>query len=681
VPQATLPFETRSFDLTHWQTEAVERWVQGDGAGLYRGTLEIFTGGGKTLIALACAAAASKVSEDLRIVIVVPTIALADQWLKALELLTTLRPSEIGRVSRTVTKASLQKLRAIVVVINTAAKVYASLRISDDTMLIVDECHRAGAPTFKAVLNIDARFKLGLSATPERDEVDSDGEPIRFDEQIVARRLGKVVYSFDLSDARRENWLPDYKIIHHGLSLRLDERSEYDRRTRRVDDMSDKLRQLGVEPGRARVLQTKRGDVGEAARSYLAAVGSRKDLLYRAEERARITRNIVSLKLSDPHNRIIMFNERIDAATTLYKTLAHDFPSAPIAMEHSKLSAKDRRAALDGFRSGAVQVLISAKSLIEGIDVPHANIGVSVASTGSVRQRIQALGRVLRRDAHNGVSDKKAEMHLLYIADTVDEAIYEKEDWSDLTGESLNEYFRWSLDENQEAQKMDGPPRRPKPTEGQEFQRLSELGFPFPTEWLGAVRGQEYRIDTRDNVANAFGTPIANSQGVGRMLEAVRRAPGGKFIVTAQHRLVLVARNVNGETIWYAAGQIAEPFVALSTDDSEIANTFSPLVAGSVYHGPLNSDHGTYKIRSRGGGCIERRLGRGHSQFAVSGGEHQSDLTSNAQKILEVWRTSIGQGLEFHLNNRWDAWYRTGGVPQFIANVPNGFEWSEESDK
>ena len=86
-------------------------------------------------------------------------------------------------------------------------------------MLVVDECHRAGAPSFSNVLSSPAKYRLGLSATPDREELDDDGEPLTFDEQIVGRQLGGVVYRFTLKDAREAGWLPEYSLHHHGVSL------------------------------------------------------------------------------------------------------------------------------------------------------------------------------------------------------------------------------------------------------------------------------------------------------------------------------------------------------------------------------------------------------------------------------------------------------------------------------
>ena len=86
-------------------------------------------------------------------------------------------------------------------------------------MLVVDECHRAGAATFSKVLATSARYRLGLSATPARDEVDEAGLPLTFDRQVVGRKIGAVVFRFGLREAREIGWLPEYTVHHHGVRL------------------------------------------------------------------------------------------------------------------------------------------------------------------------------------------------------------------------------------------------------------------------------------------------------------------------------------------------------------------------------------------------------------------------------------------------------------------------------
>lgn len=111
---------------------------------------------------------------------------------------------------------------------------------------------------------------------------------------------------------------------------------------------------------------------------------------------------------------------------------------------------------------------------------------MSVASSSSVRQRVQSLGRVLWRRFDGHV--KKADMHIVYVADTVDELTYAKEDWSDLTGEAANNYLSWPLDATAPLPQQ-RPPRTPRAKEKTEWERLGKTAPTGATPWLGhAIR-------------------------------------------------------------------------------------------------------------------------------------------------------------------------------------------------
>jgi superfamily II DNA or RNA helicase len=672
-------FGTRGFALAAWQREAANAWAKGDRAGPYRGTLEVFTGGGKTLIALACAEEASRSAPNLRLAIVVPTEALARQWQAVLERFTNLDAAEIGLLGAG-GSATFANHRAVVAVLNTAAKRLPELsRSAQPLMLIVDECHRAGAPTFAQVLRTHAGFRLGLSATPDREELDDYGEPLAYDEQLVGQALGSVVYRFDLRDARLHGWLPDYEIHHHGLQLTPEERREYDSLSRRVDDLADHLRKLGFDASRAQHLQTRPDEVGQAARSYVGVTSQRKDLLYRARERSRVAQRLLAdaLAAREPR-RVLLFHERVDEAVDLYSELIAALPQARVVLEHSRLPTGERVAAMGAFRSGAAQVLVSVKSLVEGIDVPEADIGVSVASTSSVRQRIQSLGRVLRRQFDPAGPAKHAEMHLLYVAETVDEVIYTKQDWSDLTGHGANHYWRWPIEADRPPEQADGPPASPRPTEEQEWERLGHRPPAQPLPWLGVIMGQEYSVDTLGTVTNSFGATITNPQNVAAMVEVVRGRPGGRFRVTPAHRLVLVWGEGTEGPQPFVAGQLAEPFQAAADDDGVGGDgAFDPssLDPGSRYAAPANKEGGTYKLRQKQGGVIERRAPDGALEFALLDGTARPQLEANARRVLDAWRELFDRGITFHVNGHGHAWYTEAGQRRFLATVPGGFAW------
>lgn len=667
-----MTLETRGFELTSWQRRGVDAWVRGEGDRAFFGTLEIVTGGGKTLIALACAAQVARSRPDVRFAVVVPTQALARQWRASIVRHTSLTEEEVGLLGGG-GKASFATARALVAVLNTAAKRLPDLaRDTQPLMLIVDECHRAGAPSFSKVLDTPAEFRLGLSATPDREELDDAGEPLRYDEQRVGLSLGPVVFRFGMKEAREAGWLPDYVLHHHAVQLVDHERLRYDTLSRQVDEAADALRGLGGETSRSRQLAGRKDELGEAARRWVALTSQRKDLLYRAAERQRVTQCIVDRLFTMTDGaapRAILFHERVQEAVQLHGFLQDGLPVA-VALEHSKLPEKQRTEALAAFASGVAPILVSVKSLIEGIDVPAANAGISVASTASVRQRIQALGRVLRRAGDGGA--KKSEMHLVYVDDTVDDLIYAKTDWSDLTGEKANRYWRWPEGAIR-PEGLPGPPRIPLPTERDAWRQVGETA---PHEWPGAVAGQEYSVSTTGVVHNAFGALIENPQDVGQMVAALRGKPGGRFHVTPELRLVLVwhGRGEDDGVKPWVIGRLAEPFrVAPEVEHAEELSS-SELFVGAPYRGPSDKE-GAFRITQKGGGNVERSVRRGRELASLDG---EGAGAVNARAVLAAWNDMDRSISRFFVNRLGHAWYEAEGERRFLAAVPGGFDWPEE---
>lgn len=670
------PLVTAGFALHPWQQAAVDAWWAGDGQ-RGRGTLEIVTGGGKTLIALECVARASAQTPGLVFAVVAPTEALARQWREQIVSKTSLTASDVGLLGAG-RSDTLADYRALVCVLNSAAaKLPDMARAHQPLMLIVDECHRAGAPSFSRVLRTPSAYRLGLSATPDREELDDDGEPLSYDEQVVGQQLGGVVYQFSLRDAREAGWLPDYMLHHHGVPLLDHERVRYDALSRRVDDAAESLRGLGADTTRARQLAGRTDDVGQAARTWVGLTAERKDLLYRAEARHGVAVQIVRQALQqNPRARAILFHERVAEATALHEALQSALPDVTSALEHSQLPDSRRRAALDDFRDGSAQVLVSVKSLVEGIDVPEADVGVSVASTSSVRQRIQSLGRVLRR-ARNDEATKRSQMHLLYVSETVDDLIYAKADWTDLTGADRNTYWVWSPAGEREP--ADGPPREPLPTEEQAWEWLGGQVPAEPTPWPGVVAGQEYSVDTTGTVRNAFGHTIANPQGVAAMVAQARGREGGRFRVTPQHRLVLVRTVDADESVTLLVGRLDAPFVTV--DDTGTTDfDADDLLPGDPYPGPGDRQHGTFKITQRAGGLIERRV-KGGKDVAQTQGAGDVERMVNASRTLDAWRLLGLPGISIHVNSLDHAWFEQGGVRRFLAHVPGGFLFPTSPDQ
>jgi superfamily II DNA or RNA helicase len=160
-------------------------------------------------------------------------------------------------------------------------------------------------------------------------------------------------------------------------------------------------------------------DAGEPARTvaveaerFIGLANQRKRLLYRASSRTDITLGILAEAATDSDGRSIVFHESIDEIERLFLKAA--MMKLPAVLEHSQLPDGLRAENIEAFRAGVARIIISAKSLAEGFNVPSADLGVIVASSSSVRQRIQSLGRMLRRK----IGGRTAQVLVLYLRDT-----------------------------------------------------------------------------------------------------------------------------------------------------------------------------------------------------------------------------------------------------------------------
>jgi hypothetical protein len=430
----------------------------------------------------------------------------------------------------------------------------------------------------------------------------------------------------------------------------------------------------GLQTSQAWFFAGRGGEFAPLAQGYIGALSARKDFLYRITERWRVAASLVEdLLRREPKPRMLLFHERVAEAAALFNDLQLRLPGVPMALEHSDLPTAARKAALERFRSGEVGILVSVKSLVEGIDVPDADVGISVASSSSVRQRIQTLGRVLRRRFDGGV--KQAEMHVLYAHDTVDESIYGKQDWSDLTGADANRYWLWPLDPELAPEMQPGPPREPVAGEESEWKRLGESVPDSPVRWLGEVPDWEYSVDTRGNVTTSEGAWIDNPEGLAVMVERVRGRPGGRFRVTPILNLVLVFREVDGGMVPFLAGQLPAVLRVRDGGAASEAIDASLLKPGDEYTGPTDREGGTYKLRQKHGGVIERKVGA-LAQFAITD-VVADEPARNGAAVLSSWKTLRTSGFTFYVNAAGHAWYREAGQARFLASVAGGFRWPE----
>lgn len=338
--------------LRGWQEEAAAKWIE---AGR-RGIVAVVTGGGKTVFALACV-------ERIRpqtVLVVIPTVALLDQWWEEAANYFNVPLEDIHVVSGT---RGMKTGTINLAVLNTAAELPARGR-SHKCMLIVDECHKAASPLYKKVLDITTEASLGLSATPERP----------YDaglENILVPALGQVIYRYSYKEALRDRVIVPFNLKNIVFELEEDKKVEYSRLTKAIARAIDKH---GVE-----------------APEVISLFIRRARALNLSLNRVHLALKLVA---SNRRRRTLVFHEDIEACNLIYQVLADNHVSAGVY--HSKMRVKERVAMLNAYRHGKLDVLVTCRALDEGFNVPETEVGIIAASTATQRQRIQRLGRVLR---------------------------------------------------------------------------------------------------------------------------------------------------------------------------------------------------------------------------------------------------------------------------------------------
>ncbi len=494
--------------LHKWQYDCLEKWPTPQG----KGTVKIATGAGKTIFALAAAQKLQNFEEpDLRLAIVVPTISLMHQWQDELKN-SNIPERFIGLMGGNAERRRTEDLRVLICVINSACKyldeyVRQFINWSSNLLLIVDECHRADTDEFIKIFRATPSYTLGLSATPEKEQ-DNKGEGYATSE--IGKALGPIIYELSLKSALEAGLLTPFEVWHIALPLNDKESAKYFKLSKEITELRKSLKRV-YQSSRSKQgfipwcqTQSSRNNSKEATR-FISLTSERKRLIYRAKSRTELTLRILSLAMKNKNRRAIVFHETIDAINQIFRDAVKG--KMPVVLEHSKLPSTLRESNIEIFRKGIARIIISAKSLIEGFNVPSADIGIIAASSGSVRQRIQSLGRMLRKKE----IDETAIIFVLYIQDTVDEEIYGKADWEFVIGARRNRYFKWIeankgkaketqsdlYDITQELQEMEHPPRQYRPPCSEIDTKDLRYGSIYPAQTTGTSVKVDYAKNLR----------------------------------------------------------------------------------------------------------------------------------------------------------------------------------------
>lgn len=421
--------------LYEWQEECLRRWFENRN----RGIVQAVTGSGKTLLALTAAEQIErKQREKVYVKIVVPTKALMKQWEQALkEFLSDSAGSQytsenlrnqIGLRGGGLKDAPDR--RYMIYVINSARyelarQILNELRRGENVLLIADECHHYESGQNRLIFEFlpyikqyeSHFFSLGLSATlPEGPA-----------QHYLTSVLGNKIYHYGMAEALTRQTICQYDIYHIGVSFQNNEQNEYDDLTEQMSFQYQKLLHafpslnlMGMK-NRYEFLQDiscgKNRNLAAAASLYMNLSYKRKSLVCMAS--ARITCAYDLVGRLDTEDRIIIFSERIQQAENLYLLLQKLYPEK-VARYHSKMGVQANKNALERFHTGTVRILITCKAIDEGIDVPDASVGIILSGTSSQRQRLQRLGRIVRKKADG----KGASLYYLHIEQTSEDSCY-----------------------------------------------------------------------------------------------------------------------------------------------------------------------------------------------------------------------------------------------------------------
>lgn len=119
------------------------------------------------------------------------------------------------------------------------------------------------------------------------------------------------------------------------------------------------------------------------------------------------------------HDKILVFGERILQAEELYERLRNLYPGK-VGRYHSKLGPQANKNALERFRLGDLRILIACKAIDEGVDVPDVAIGIILSGTSTQRQRIQRLGRIVRKKE----GKENALLYYLHITESSEDSCF-----------------------------------------------------------------------------------------------------------------------------------------------------------------------------------------------------------------------------------------------------------------
>jgi superfamily II DNA or RNA helicase len=365
-------------ELRSYQEEALGKWRY---AGM-RGILVLPTAAGKTYIALKAIGLLKT-----QTLIVVPTLDLIDQWRKRVVDYLGIEAGAVG--------GGEDNVQMVTVSTYDSAYLQAGVLGNKFMFIIFDEVHHLASPSYMQIAEMYiAPYRMGLTATYER----SDQRHV-----LLPNLVGDLVYTAKVEELAGEHLSP---YTHEKIYVELtpEEQHAYDRE---MDVFNGYLREKGivlksVEDFHRFIMATGRD---RRAREALLARNRAVRVALNSEAKLGLLARQLEAHRSE---KTLIFTLHND----LVYTISRRFLIPSITYQTPK---EERREILENFRTGDYRAIVTSQVLDEGVDVPDASLGFMLSGTGSTREYIQRLGRLLRK-----VEGKRAKLVEIVSKETME---------------------------------------------------------------------------------------------------------------------------------------------------------------------------------------------------------------------------------------------------------------------
>jgi superfamily II DNA or RNA helicase len=373
--------EHKPKELYPYQRKAIEQFVSNGYAHFY----EMATGTGKTFTSVKTVERVISEKGKLFVVVCVPQKDLQAQWKMAfeeigLDNIYLLGGDNSGKTDESFSEATISFIAegrtVICICVNDTffEKIYNKCDSFENLFIIADEAHNL-TPSFMAKMPINAKFKLGLSATLERfNQAEADSINQFFTNGSIQP------YYFGIEEAIEHKFLSRYEYYPIIVHLTDEEEKRYRSKSKAIA-----LELSAKEPDLKKV-QNLRTD-----RSLIIKQASNK------------LKKLKEMVKDYPFSNSVVYcgqgKEGEDVIINLVTTIIHN---AGYRVSQFTSNTKDRAAVLRKFSEYYFDVLVAIKCFDEGVDVPKLDKIYIMASDGSLRQTVQRRGRVLRKCAESG---------------------------------------------------------------------------------------------------------------------------------------------------------------------------------------------------------------------------------------------------------------------------------------